>query len=396
MARPRTKGRRDLPDNLHPVLKNRITYYSYRNPNTGERTGFGTDKKLAVIAAKRMNALIYSADDQVMQLVSLAQQPVELRQSASQTDTLLTDYLDHFNTSILPKRRNRKGQPLSPKTLQDYANQIEHMKSSQLGAMSIGFIGSNTHSREARKAINLYLNQFPDTSSNRRRGLLIQILKQAIGDGECDRNNADDTIKKTEEIKRQRLPLAAFQQIYEAAAPWYKNVLDLALQTLQRREDLVVMEFAQIENNQLRFVQIKTGRAMAINIGPELDGIIKRCRDNVPSPYLIHYKPIKVSRAQLDSKNHWTSVTEDKATKHFSELRDALGIFDELEPRERPSFHEIRALGADLYREAGWTEEAIQQLLGHADAKMTQVYLDRHRKDVVEYNVVESGLKLNT
>jgi len=299
MARPRLKGRRDLPDNLHPVVKNRITYYSYRNPNTGERTGFGTDKKLAVTAAKRMNALIYSADKQVMQLVNLAQQPVELRQSPSQTNTLFSDYLDHFNTDILPKRRNRKGQPLSPKTLQDYANQIEHMKNSQLGVMSIGFIGSNTQSRQARKAINQYLNQFPDTSSNRRRGLMIQILKQAIGDGECDRNNADDTIKKTEEVKRQRLPLRAFQQIYEAAAPWYKNVLDLALQTLQRREDLVVMAFSQIENNQLRLIQIKTGRAIAINIGTELDAIIKRCRDNTPSPYLIHYKPIKISRAQL-------------------------------------------------------------------------------------------------
>ncbi len=61
MARPRSKGRKDLPDNLHPVLKSRVTYYSYRNPNTGERTGFGTRKPLAVKAAKRMNALLYSA-----------------------------------------------------------------------------------------------------------------------------------------------------------------------------------------------------------------------------------------------------------------------------------------------------------------------------------------------
>ncbi|VAW67499.1 hypothetical protein MNBD_GAMMA10-1941 [hydrothermal vent metagenome] len=204
MARPRRKGRKDLPDNLHPVLKNRVTYYSYRNPSTGERTGFGTDKKLAVVAAKRMNALLYSADEQVMQLVNMAQQPVELRQSTAQkitqADTLFSDYLARFKNKILPKRRNKKGQPLSPTTLRDYTNQIRHLQASTLGAMSIGFIGSHTHSREARKLINQYLEQFPDTSSNRRRGLLIQILKQAIGDGECDRNNADDTIKKKERI----------------------------------------------------------------------------------------------------------------------------------------------------------------------------------------------------
>ncbi|VAW64475.1 Integrase [hydrothermal vent metagenome] len=398
MARPRSKGRKDLPDNLHPVLKSRVIYYSYRNPNTGERTGFGTNKPLAVKAAKRMNALLYSADEQVMQLVNMAQQPVELRQSAAQSitqaDTLFTGYLEHFKTQTLPRRRNKKGLPLSPATLRDYTNQIEHLQASSLGAMSIGFMGSYTHSREARKLINQYLEQFPDTSSNRRRGLLIQILKQAIGDGECDRNNADDTIKKTEEVKRQRLPLETFQQIYQEAAPWYKNLLDLALQTLQRREDLVVMEFSQIENNQLRFVQIKTGQAIAINIGDELGAVIKRCHDQLASPYLIHYRPMNTRRAKISAKNHWTSVSVDKATKEFSRLRDELGLFKHLPPRERPSFHEIRSLGAELYRKAGWAEEAIQQLLGHTNAKMTQVYLDRHQKDTVEYNVVASGLVL--
>ncbi len=354
MTRPRTKGRKDLPDNLHPVLKNRVFYYSYRNPSTGERTGFGSDKKLAVVAAKRMNALLYSADEQVMQLVNLSRQPVELRQSTAQsitqTDTLFTDYLKHFKAQILPRRRNKKGQPLSPITLRDYNNQIEHLRASALGAMSIGFIGSHTHSREARKLINQYLKAFPDTSSNRRRGLLIQILKQAIGDGECDRNNAEDTLKKIEEVKRQRLPLEAFQQVYNAAAPWYQNLMDLTLQTLQRREDLVVMEFTQIENNQLRFVQIKTRRAIAINIGPELDAIINRSRNDLASPYLIHYRPASIRRAQINAKNHWTSVSVDKATKEFSRLRNELGLFDDLPPRERPSFHEIRSLGADLYR----------------------------------------------
>ncbi|VAW60027.1 hypothetical protein MNBD_GAMMA08-2930 [hydrothermal vent metagenome] len=62
--------------------------------------------------------------------------------------------------------------------------------------------------------------------------------------------------------------------------------------------------------------------------------------------------------------------------------------------RARPSFHEVRALGAELYRQAGWAEDSIQQLLGHTNAKMTQTYLDRHRKDAVEYNVVESGLEI--
>ncbi|MEH6814187.1 MAG: hypothetical protein V7677_16760 [Motiliproteus sp.] len=42
---------------------------------------------------------------------------------------------------------------------------------------------------------------------------------------------------------------------------------------------------------------------------------------------------------------------------------------------QRPTFHEIRALGAHLYKEQGIDPQA---LLGHTDAKMTDHYLDGH------------------
>lgn len=147
-----------------------------------------------------MNALLYSADEQVMQLVNMAQQPVELRQrttqNITQADTLFTDYPEHFKTQTLPRRRNKKGLPLSPATLRDYTNQIEHLQASSLGAIHIGFIGSLTHSREARKLINQYLESVPRYLIQSSSGLLIQILKQAIGDEECDRNNANDAIQQ--------------------------------------------------------------------------------------------------------------------------------------------------------------------------------------------------------
>jgi len=65
-------------------------------------------------------------------------------------------------------------------------------------------------------------------------------------------------------------------------------------------------------------------------------------------------------------------------TREFARIRDEQCLFDDLDPESHPSFHEIRALGADLYRQAGTPEPIIQRLLGHTTAAMTAHYLDGH------------------
>jgi len=37
---------------------------------------------------------------------------------------------------------------------------------------------------------------------------------------------------------------------------------------------------------------------------------------------------------------------------------------------ERPTFHEIQALGAWLYEQQGFAQDDIQGLMGHADLKL--------------------------
>ncbi|MCI8210640.1 hypothetical protein AUC61_13960 [Pseudomonas sp. S25] len=59
---------------------------------------------------------------------------------------------------------------------------------------------------------------------------------------------------------------------------------------------------------------------------------------------------------------------------------------------ERPTFHEIRALGAWLYEQQKFPQEYIQALLGHADEKMTRHYQEGHDEKKIEY--VEVGAKL--
>jgi integrase len=52
---------------------------------------------------------------------------------------------------------------------------------------------------------------------------------------------------------------------------------------------------------------------------------------------------------------------------------------------ERPTFHEIRTLGAWLYEQQGFKLGYIQGLMGHADAKITEHCQTGHGDDEVVY-----------
>lgn len=210
----------------------------------------------------------------------------------------------------------------------------------------------------------------------------------AVAEGLRDDNPVEGTLTRVEVVRRQRLTLATWRRIRNAAEPWFRNALDLALQTLQRREDLVAMRFDQVEDGRLLVRQQKveghgTGN-IRIRVSRELGALIEDCRDDLLSPYMIHRKPKRRRREYLDRKEHWTQVQPEMLTREFKRLRDQCGLYKDLAAGQRPSFHEVRALGADLYREAGWPEDAIQRLLGHSSKKMTDTYLDRHRERWVD------------
>ncbi|WP_365693010.1 tyrosine-type recombinase/integrase [Pseudomonas sp.] len=50
---------------------------------------------------------------------------------------------------------------------------------------------------------------------------------------------------------------------------------------------------------------------------------------------------------------------------------------------ERPTFHEIRVLGAWLYEQQKFPQEYIQALMGHSDEKMTKHYQEGHEENRV-------------
>lgn len=67
-----------------------------------------------------------------------------------------------------------------------------------------------------------------------------------------------------------------------------------------------------------------------------------------------------------------------RAEVPVARLRDRVPDIARLEPRQRPTFHEIRSRGSKLLEDTGAGLGEIQVPMGHADESMTQHYLDDH------------------
>jgi integrase len=255
-------------------------------------------------------------------------------------------------------------------------------------------LGAYSIQKLERRNVAKFLNAKPATASNRYRALLSLIFKHAVAEGLRDDSPVAATLPQTEVVERERLTLELFLAIKKTAPDWFRNALDLAIQTLQRREDLVEMRFEDIRDGFLYVRQQKTaGRTDAgnvrIRVGAQLKPVIESCRDDIASPFIIHRRPQKMRSDHQTRKEHWTKVSKELLTREFQRLRDESGLVDHLEPKQRPSFHEVRALGADQYRLAGSPEASIQRLLGHSSKRMTELYLDRHQERWID---AEAGL----
>lgn len=285
------------------------------------------------------------------------------------------EFIDIFEDLLLTERE------LSKITLQFYSHKIKHIRK-HLGQYDIDDI--------SRKEISAFIMMYPPRSSNQFRGLLIDIYNHAVAMGYAILNPARGTLKRRHRKQRQRLTLEGYMAIYYIAPNWLKNAMDIALQTLQRVSDVCKMKFTDIQDGALIVIQGKSKKVIKIKMRPQLEEIIYRCRDDIASPYIIHRLPERLAEQNLRlvNRTHPTQILRDYCTKSFSAARDKCGYFNYIPINERPTFHEIRSLGAFLYEKQ---QEFPQNLLGHEDKAMTEYYLNGHDRQIE----VEAGLVYN-
>lgn len=360
--RPRKQSNRSLPPNLYPDHKGRTTYYRYKSPKDGKWYPMGKDKLAAIRAAKELNARLLVAPDLVIRVMG--------------GENTLGDFLDKY----LSKQEQSD---LSSETLKAYRHVVMRVKN-KIGNVAIADLTQGHLS-------NLF-EETPPAMAKQIRQYLKTALKHAVAAGLTKENVANKTLPIFVKRKRGRLTLAQFKAIYQKASPLLQNGMMLGLLTLQRREDLVKLRFKDIEGDYeyLYVVQKKTEKhgdsaRLKIKIGPALREVLKRCRDGVVSQYILHHTK-DYGAAKPGSK-----IGIDWLTISFASTRDLLPEFANMPSEQRPTFHEIRALGGHLYEQAGVDP---QILFGHTDKAMTERYLEGHKGPVWTETEANLSIKL--
>lgn len=348
---PRRPQNRGLERGLHT---HPTKGYRWRHPVTGKYYYFGKSctREEANKTARALN-LRFAPKTSIFDRI------------AGNASTSLRSLIATHRREVLDKRE------LAEKTraiYDDYLNAIER----RIGDWDVSaatphdvaqFLKSASHGDRARQ---LYRQQ------------LVELFGTAIEEGLRADNPAAATRRPVAKRQRGRLTLEALQAIREHSSTWLQNAIDLALITLQRREDLCALRWDADQGAVLRVVQQKTGKRLEIEVGPDLRAVLQRCRDNVVSPFVLHRLPEKARPRHMraEKRVHHTQVLPEQLTRAFERARAAAGLYEGL--TYPPSFHEIRSLGIALYRDAGWTKEQAQRLAGHEHVSMTEHYLDGH------------------
>lgn len=352
--RPRNTGSKDLPPNLYRKTdsRNGVTYYSYRDPASGKWYGLGQDKTRAVREAVAANHS------------SATSQPTLIDRVAVTPGRTLAEWLDQYRKLYADRGLSERSVETARMRLNRISAALGHHDTAGIGTFEIaGYLKTFADDGKAQMARAM-------------RSLLNDVMREAIAAGWRKDNPVEVTRAARVKIKRERLTLDLWKEIYaEARQPWLRRAMELAVLTGQRRDDIAGMLFRDVRDGYLHVVQAKTGARLRIStairlesLGLELGEVVKSCRDAVVSKHLVHHSRT-VSRATPGMP-----VVLDTLTKTFADARDRaaanLGISFDGTP---PTFHEMRSLAARLHAAEG---RDPQSLLGHKSAAMTALYRD--------------------
>lgn len=349
--RPRSLSRRSLP----PNLRERDGYYSWCDPRTGKELGIGRDKAQAIKEAREANAWL---EGQSPGLIA--------RLSSRQT----------IGQFITVYRETLKTRGLSKITLY-HRNWELNAIDKNLGHVLIGPRQEDAVviTKAAADWLSTYEKADKLRSAKSLRSTLIDLFADAGAKGLVAVNPIKVISLKPAKVKRERLTLETFMAVYrQAPEGWEKRSMELALISIQRREDIADMVFRGIKDGYLPVIQKKTGarlkipltlRQAALNMS--LGDVISKCRqDGIFSQSILHHRTCN-GRAQTGDRVHPQTIGNN-----FKECRIAAGIAVSA-GKTPPTFHEIRSLGIRLYKQQGYDP---QTLAGHKEAETTDGYAD--------------------
>ncbi|WP_162287032.1 phage integrase Arm DNA-binding domain-containing protein [Pantoea stewartii] len=368
-ARPRSH-RITIP-NLYSKLDKRTgrVYWQYKHPITGKFHSLGTDANEAKQVACEANQII--AEQRTRQILSINEKIARMRESREFIS--VNNWLDRY--LILQQERMDAGD-IKLNSVKQKKKPVELMRQ-HCGMMYL----KDVSTLEIAEIVDSIKTKGHSRMAQVVRTTLIDVFKEAQHAGHVPPgyNPAQATRQPRNRVKRERLSLDEWQQIYAAAEhhpPYLQCAMLLAIVTGQRIGDISKMKFSDIWDDMLHIEHEKTGAKVALPLSLRCEAldislreVVAKCRDSVVSKYLVHFRH-STSQAIRGDK-----VTANSITTTFKKARNRTGL---IWPESKaPTFHEQRSLSERLYKEQGID---TQKLLGHKSASQTAKYHDDRGK----------------
>lgn len=359
-AKRKKASSKALPPNLYEYNG----YYKYRNPLTGKSLSFGKNRQDAINAAIEANLLLLTQQREIdfIQRATVSENTIEASISVS---TLIERYKCESEHFAQLKASTHKEEMYRLNRLQ------KMIGDKKLTELDVRFIADFLRAH------------FENNARTKMRGLFIKLCEFAEGNGLMKENTAKKTLKGVEKKRaRGKMTMTLFNQIYERAEPFLQIAMKISLLTLLRRGDIEELRYDDIEDGYL-YVEVNKSetssspKRLAFEVSEELKAIISESkRDGIVSPYIVHRKPTKFY--DNHGKDHWSKVNSDYITKSFKKIRNSLPEMKNIPVANRPTFHEIRSLGAYLLLRKDFGKEEISLIMGHSSTNTTDIYLTKH------------------
>jgi integrase len=378
-----------LARNLKIIRNKQDTYYYYKLPDGKlESLGKNIPESVAIDATTALNIALANQESLVSRIARRAEELHNYNPSNPPMSQVLDEYSHMLKVALKSEKQAKNTVTIKLSKLEEYKGLWSKIRAQDMRTFDLNNLLKTKTAHAQQKHVPL----------------MREIFRYAITNGYCDINPADQLKAKEPDARiRQRHTFDSYMEIYRIAPDWLKRAMDIALYSLQRRSDLIDIQIAKdidIPTRSIKILQRKTRNyktPVHINIkmgDPLWDAVSDAITSTTHCPYLIHCRPARMDRRDLAAKPHPCAILPDYLTKQFRKWRDESGVYDHLQPRERPSFHDIRALGIMLYFKAGYPKEYIMALAGHANEDMTNHYIDGHEQQ--QPLQVAAGLDIST
>lgn len=221
----------------------------------------------------------------------------------------------------------------------------------------ITFLDLETYRNRCKATPTMWGKTKADTSVNREMVVLRHMLNKAVEWGMLETSPFQKGKRLMFKENNQRLRFLSYDEIdrlLDACSSHLKPIVEIALHTGMRRGELLSLTWEQIRNGQIYLTETKSGKARQIPINDRLAHVLRELRqkNQLKSPHVFCFPNGERIR---HIKNGFLGACRRAGLEDFH-------------------FHDLRHTFASHLVMNGVGLKAVQELLGHADMKMTMRY----------------------